>query len=97
MQKPRPYNGPVDWIDHAKMYADTWHRQELEAVKASFPYALHPNRVRMEDWVALVAHVSLTRREDPLQAAERLAMYVSTYRERYGRHLSPDTVRKNQT
>lgn len=95
MQKPRPYDGPVDWLNAARDYALTWTDHTLEAVLAAFPYDDRVG-IRRADWVELVAHVSLTREEEPTAAAERLASYVAAYRERYQKTLTPVQVKETQ-
>lgn len=83
--------------EDAQALAACWHTQELAAVLASNPYlAENPTGVRPEDWVILVAHVSGVREEDPLVCAERLALYVTTYREAHRKTLTPESVRKTQ-
>ena len=89
------YGGKVDWIDAAFQVAEGWTDRTLEAVMASFPYQ-DQKRVRPSDWVALVAHVSSQREEEPTMAAERLASYVSAYRERYQKELTPVQVKGTQ-
>lgn len=97
MQKPRPYNGPVEWLAEAEEYAATWPRDVLRSVQAHNPYRDHNcTGVRPEDWLKLVAHVSLRRREAPLMCADRLNLYVTTYRETHMRTLHPETVRDGQ-
>ena len=96
-QKPRPYSGPVDWLDEAREHAASgWDDRVLAAVLDHWPYDPNPTGVRRADWVELVAHVSLRRDEDPIQTAERLALYVSTYRERYQKTLTPVQVKETQ-
>lgn len=89
------YGGQVPWIQDALDSADAWTEHTLEAVMARFPYPPERN-VRPMDWVALVAHVSLRRGETPTDAAERLALYVKAYRERYQTTISPVQVKETQ-
>lgn len=89
------YGGKVPWIEDAFQHAEEWTERTLEAVMAAFPYP--PERsVRPMDWVALVSHVSLRRGEEPTETAERLALYVAAYRERYQKELSPVQVKETQ-
>ena len=93
--KPRPYSGPVDFLDRAAGQAQGWTDATLLAVLRQFPYP--PDRgVRDRDWVELVAHVSLTRQEDPVACAQRLALYCHAYAERYSQPPLPETVRRSQ-
>lgn len=79
------------WIADALVNVDTWEEPTYEAVLAVFPYP--PERNIPEDaWLALVSHASLARGTDPLREAERLASYVSVYRERHGLTLHPKTL-----
>lgn len=97
MQKPRPYNGPVRWLDEAQEFADAWAPPLLFSVQVCNPYLVaNPNGVRVEDWVKLVAHVALRREEQPLATATRLALYVKAYRESYHRTLSLVAIRDAQ-
>lgn len=94
--KPRQYDGPVDWIDAAQAVSAEWPDSTLIPVLARFPYDAHGTGVRRQDWLVLVAHVSRRRGEDPIQCAERLANYVTAYRERYDRTLTPVQVKGTQ-
>lgn len=83
------------WLDQAADRAALWSDYTLHAVIQTFPYA--PERgIRTTDWVELVSHISAAKEEDPIQTAERLAMYVKTYRERFQKELSPVQVKENQ-
>lgn len=96
MRKPRPYDGAVAFLDAAHHVAEEWPDPTLQAVDAHFPYP--PERgVRMSDWIELVAHVSTHKEEDPIQCAERLALYCQTYAERYRKQPLPATVMRSQT
>jgi len=95
--KPRRYDGPVDWLDRARIRVETeWSDLELEAVVSRFPYP--PERgVRLMDWVLLVAHVHQNTGETSETCAERLALYCRTYAERYNTKLpKPDTIERTQ-
>ncbi len=96
--KPRTYSGAVDWMDLAAAHAEGWAPQLLADVRATNPYlTLNPTGVRPQDWVELVAHVSSSKREDPLVTANRLATYVTAYRERYAATLGTTQVKESQT
>lgn len=91
--KPRRYNGPVGWLTDARRIAAGWSADTMGRVVETFPY---PERqgVREEDWVLLVAHTAATRQEAPVAAAERLALYVTTYAERYREAPDPATLKE---
>lgn len=95
MKKPRPYDGPVGWLDQARATAGAWPDETLGRVMAASPYGDTP-AIRPLDWAELVAHVSLRKGEDPITTAERLAQYVAAYRERYQQTLSPVQVKETQ-
>ena len=86
----------TEWLEAANAAACEWPERTLEAVAAHFPYP--PERgVRAVDWVELVAHVSQANGEDPIQTAERLALYVQAYREAHQVSLTPTTLMKGMT
>lgn len=86
----------LDWIREAEGRAAEWPTSVLQGVLAAWPYGENPRGVRRSDWVVLVAHVSHRRDELPTMTAERLALYVSSYRERYQKTLSPNQVKETQ-
>jgi hypothetical protein len=94
--KPRRYDGSVDWLDRARVLAETsWTDADLEAVVAAFPYP--PSRgVRKMDWVELIAATCLNSGEDPATCAERLALYATTYAERYSKEPHPAVIERTQ-
>lgn len=93
--KPRRYDGPVEWLDAARLVAEDWDEDTLARVANLFPY---PERsgVRLQDWVKLVAHTSRARQEDPLGAAERLASYVTARAEQTNHHPTPSKIEETQ-
>lgn len=72
-----------------------WPTATLRHVMRANPYA--GTGVRETDWLILVAHVSTQKDEDPLATAERLSLYVTTYREAHAALLMPTVVTENQT
>lgn len=94
--KPRTYDGPVDFLEAASTYAEDWTDDVLMQVAGRFPYPARSG-VRLQDWVRLVAHVSRTREEDPIAAAERLASYVTARAEQTQHHPTPKTIKENQS
>lgn len=97
MEKPRPYSGPVDFLDATASQVARWTDAELGRVIRSSPYLTdNPTGVRPTDWVELVAHVSTKKGTDPVDTAERLALYVTTYREVHQKTLAPSVVEASQ-
>lgn len=97
MQKPRPYSGPVDFLDDTQAQVAGWSDAVLGRVIRSSPYLTdNPTGVRPADWVELVAHVSAKKGTDPVATSERLALYVTTYREVHQKTLSPSAVEASQ-
>jgi hypothetical protein len=93
--KPRLYSGPVAFLDEARDRATTWSDTQLLGVISRSPYP-EGSGVRATDWVELVAHVSAGHGEPPETCAERLALYVTSYREAHAVTLKPDTVKASQ-
>lgn len=91
--KPRRYNGPVDWLATARQSTGEWPESTVARVEALFPYPPH-RHVRMEDWLLLVARVAATRSDEPVATAERLALYVAAYAERYRDAPDPETLKE---
>lgn len=97
MEKPRPYSGPVDFLADTEAQVASWSDATLMTVAAASPYlAENPTGVRPTDWVALVAFVSSRRGEEPTTCAERLALYVTAYREVHRKTLTPEAVEASQ-
>jgi hypothetical protein len=97
MEKPRPYSGPVTFLDVTAAWVATWPGHVLLQVVRASPYLEeNPTGVRPADWVELVAHVSAKKGTEPVATAERLALYVTTYREVHRKTLSPKAVEASQ-
>lgn len=98
---PSPHTPSADaglnWIREAEDRAASWPDRTFQAVRAASPYdAENPTGVRASDWMALVAHVSHRREEEPTETAHRLRSYVLAYRERYQKTLNPNQVKETQ-
>lgn len=97
MEKPRPYSGPVAFLDATQAQVAAWSDATLGRVIRSSPYVVeNPTGVRPADWVELVAHVAAKKGQDPVDTAERLALYVTTYREVHRKTLSLKAVEASQ-
>lgn len=97
MEKPRPYSGPVDFLDATQLQVALWSDATLGRVMRTSPYLDdNPSGVRPQDWVELVAHVCTKRGTEPEATAERLALYVETYREVHRKTLTPAAVEASQ-
>lgn len=94
MKKPRPYDGPVDWMLEALDRAASWTDATRAQVMVCFPYPA-ARMVRPKDWLVLVAHVCHRRGETPVACAERLASYCKTYAERHGAAPVPEKIKEN--
>lgn len=94
--KPRRYDGPVEFLEEAARFAEDWPDDVFATVAGLFPYPKGTG-VRLQDWVRLVAHVSRTRPEEPIAAAERLALYVTARAEQTNHHPAPKKIEETQT
>lgn len=83
------------WLDTAEDIALGWPTATLRHIMRANPY--QGTGVRDTDWLILVAHVSSQRAEDPMATAERLSLYVTSYREAHKALLMPTIVKENQS
>lgn len=90
-------SGPgTDWINEAEARANAWPDTLLAQLLALWPYP-PDTKVRPDDWLILISHTAHRRQEGPLECAQRLASYVTTYAERYQVHPDPAAVLATQT